>query len=160
MEVHMAQQWTVRFIDDLDGSDASGTFDFSLEGRAYQIDLSDDNAAKLRDALDPSLVQREAVPAELDVHLICDNLATHKTPAIRNWLARHPRFHLHFTPTGSSWINQVERGSGCSPTNSSGAGSTTASSPSRTTSGNGSTTGTRTRNRSSGPRPPKTSCSP
>jgi transposase len=49
------------------------------------------------------------VPAELDVHLICDNLATHKTPAIRDWLARHPRFHLHFTPTGSSWINQVER---------------------------------------------------
>src|SRR3954451_13310168 len=53
MEVHMAQQTTVRFIDDLDGSDASGTFDFSLEGRAYQIDLSDDNAAKLRDALAP-----------------------------------------------------------------------------------------------------------
>ena len=51
----------------------------------------------------------KAVPAELDVHLICDNLATHKTPAIRDWLARHPRFHLHFTPTGSSWINQVER---------------------------------------------------
>lgn len=37
------------------------------------------------------------------------NLATHKTPAIRDWLTRHPRFHLHFTPTGSSWINQVER---------------------------------------------------
>src|SRR4051794_21700224 len=51
----------------------------------------------------------KAVPADLDVHLICDNLATHKTPAIRTWLARHPRFHLHFTPTGSSWINQVER---------------------------------------------------
>ena len=51
----------------------------------------------------------KAVPADLDVHLICDNLATHKTPAIREWLARHPRFHLHFTPTGSSWINQVER---------------------------------------------------
>jgi transposase len=51
----------------------------------------------------------KAVPAELDVHLICDNLATHKTPAINTWLARHPRFHLHFTPTGSSWINQVER---------------------------------------------------
>jgi transposase len=50
-----------------------------------------------------------AVPAELDVHLVCDNLATHKTPAIRDWLARHPRFHVHFTPTGSSWINQVER---------------------------------------------------
>ena len=51
----------------------------------------------------------KAVPGELDVHLVCDNLATHKTPAIRDWLARHPRFHVHFTPTGSSWINQVER---------------------------------------------------
>ena len=51
----------------------------------------------------------KAVPAGLEVHLICDNLATHKTAAIRDWLARHPRFHLHFTPTGSSWINQVER---------------------------------------------------
>ena len=51
----------------------------------------------------------KAVPADLDVHLVCDNLATHKTPAIRDWLTRHPRFHLHFTPTGSSWINQVER---------------------------------------------------
>jgi transposase/transcriptional regulator with XRE-family HTH domain len=51
----------------------------------------------------------KAVPAELDVHLVCDNLATHKTPAIQEWLVRHPRFHLHFTPTGSSWINQVER---------------------------------------------------
>jgi transposase len=51
----------------------------------------------------------KAVPAGLDVHLICDNLATHKTPAIREWLARHPRFCMHFTPTGSSWINQVER---------------------------------------------------
>src|SRR6266851_3077145 len=51
----------------------------------------------------------KAVPASLDVHLVCDNLATHKTPAIRDWLDRHPRFHLHFTPTGSSWINQVER---------------------------------------------------
>jgi transposase-like protein/transposase len=51
----------------------------------------------------------KAVPAEFDVHLVCDNLATHKTPAIKDWLAKHPRFHLHFTPTGSSWINQVER---------------------------------------------------
>jgi hypothetical protein len=49
----MAQQTTVRFIDDLDGSAASGTFDFSLEGRQYQIDLSDENAAKLRDLLAP-----------------------------------------------------------------------------------------------------------
>src|SRR4051794_7081581 len=51
----------------------------------------------------------KAVPAELDVHLICDNYGTHKTPTVRAWLARHPRFHMHFTPTGSSWINQVER---------------------------------------------------
>lgn len=50
-----------------------------------------------------------AVPAELDVHLICDNYGTHKTPAIKAWLDKHPRFHMHFTPTSSSWINQVER---------------------------------------------------
>ncbi len=49
------------------------------------------------------------VPAELDVHLILDNYATHKTPAIKRWLAAHPRFHLHFTPTGASWLNLVER---------------------------------------------------
>ena len=51
----------------------------------------------------------KTVPPALDVHLICDNYGTHKTPAIRAWLGRHPRFQLHFTPTGSSWINQVER---------------------------------------------------
>jgi len=49
------------------------------------------------------------VPDELDVHLVCDNLSTHKTPAITRWLDAHPRFHLHFTPTSSSWLNQVER---------------------------------------------------
>jgi transposase/transcriptional regulator with XRE-family HTH domain len=51
----------------------------------------------------------KAVPAGLDVHLVCDNYATHNTPEIRTWLARRPRFHVHFTPTGSSWMNQVER---------------------------------------------------
>jgi transposase/transposase-like protein len=51
----------------------------------------------------------KAVPQELGVHLVCDNLSTHKTPAINDWLAKHPRFQIHFTPTGSSWINQVER---------------------------------------------------
>jgi transposase len=51
----------------------------------------------------------KAVPTNLDVHLVCDNLSTHKTPAIKDWLAKHPRFHMHFTPTGSSWLNQVER---------------------------------------------------
>jgi transposase len=51
----------------------------------------------------------KAVPADLDIHLVCDNYATHNTPEIRTWLARRPRFHVHFTPTGSSWMNQVER---------------------------------------------------
>jgi transposase len=51
----------------------------------------------------------ENVPAELEVHLVLDNYATHKTPQVKRWLARHPRFHLHFTPTGASWINLVER---------------------------------------------------
>jgi putative transposase len=51
----------------------------------------------------------EAVPATLDVHLILDNYATHKHAKVRAWLAARPRFHLHFTPTYSSWLNQVER---------------------------------------------------
>jgi transposase len=50
-----------------------------------------------------------AVPAELEIHLVLDNYATHKTPLIRRWLAKRPRFHLHFTPIGASWINLVER---------------------------------------------------
>jgi len=49
------------------------------------------------------------VPQELEAHLVLDNYGTHKTPLIQRWLLRHPRFHLHFTPKGSSWINQVER---------------------------------------------------
>src|SRR5438093_12588883 len=49
------------------------------------------------------------VPPDLDVHLVMDNYATHKTPLIRNWLARRPRWHVHLTPTSSSWLNQVER---------------------------------------------------
>ena len=49
------------------------------------------------------------VPAELDVHLILDNYGTHKTQLIRDWLVKRPRFHLHFTPTSSSWLNLVER---------------------------------------------------
>jgi transposase len=50
-----------------------------------------------------------AVPGDLELHLILDNYGTHKTPAIKRWLLRHPRFHLHFTPTGGSWLNLVER---------------------------------------------------
>ena len=55
-----------------------------------------------------NLINR-SVPEDLDVHLVVDNVSTHKTPEIKRWLVRHPRFHLHFTPTYSSWINLVER---------------------------------------------------
>jgi transposase len=51
----------------------------------------------------------KAVPPNLDVHLVMDNYATHKTKPVRDWLLKRPRWHVHFTPTGASWINQVER---------------------------------------------------
>jgi transposase len=51
----------------------------------------------------------ENVPAALDVHLVMDNYATHKVAKVKAWLARHPRFHVHFTPTSASWLNLVER---------------------------------------------------
>ncbi len=51
----------------------------------------------------------QAVPPRLEIHLILDNYGTHKTPLIQRWLAKRPRYHLHFTPTGASWINLVER---------------------------------------------------
>jgi transposase len=51
----------------------------------------------------------EQTPAELDLHLIADNYCTHKHPKVQNWLKRHPRFHMHFIPTSSSWLNLVER---------------------------------------------------
>ena len=49
------------------------------------------------------------VPKELDIHLVADNYATHKHPKVRAWIAQRPRYHLHFTPTYASWLNQVER---------------------------------------------------
>lgn len=52
---------------------------------------------------------QSSVPLDTDVHVVMDNYGTHKTAAVRRWFARHPRFHPHFTPTSSSWINQVER---------------------------------------------------
>ncbi len=51
----------------------------------------------------------EQTPADRDLHLILDNYATHKHPKVKAWLAKHPRFHLHFTPTSASWLNMVER---------------------------------------------------
>jgi DDE superfamily endonuclease len=50
-----------------------------------------------------------ATPKALALHLIADNYATHKHPTVKAWLAKHPRFHMHFTPTSASWLNQVER---------------------------------------------------
>jgi transposase len=49
------------------------------------------------------------VKKHLDIHLVLDNYATHKTPAVNRWLAKHRRFHVHFTPTSASWLNLVER---------------------------------------------------
>jgi transposase len=63
-------------------------------------------AAEFRKFLDEI---EAAVPCDLDVHLVMDNYATHKAPLIRNWLAKRPRWHVHLTPTSSSWLNQVER---------------------------------------------------
>jgi transposase len=50
-----------------------------------------------------------AVPEALEIHLVMDNYGTHKMPKVKRWFARHPRYHLHFTPTSASWLNQVER---------------------------------------------------
>ncbi len=50
-----------------------------------------------------------AVPKKLEVHRVMDNYGTHKTPTAKRWLARNPRFHVHFTPTSAFWLNQVER---------------------------------------------------
>lgn len=63
-------------------------------------------AAEFRGFLDTI---EAAVPPSLEVHVILDNYGTHKTPLIHRWLVRHPRYHVHFTPTGASWINLVER---------------------------------------------------
>lgn len=63
-------------------------------------------AAEFRKFLDEI---EASVPSELDVHLVMDNYATHKTPLIQRWLVKRPRWHVHLTPTSSSWLNQVER---------------------------------------------------
>ena len=93
----MAQQTTVRFVDDLDGSDASGTFDFSLDGRNYQIDLSDENAAKLRDALAPYVDAarkaggrgRRRAPRQTTAAQKPARSTREETAAIRQWAREH-----------------------------------------------------------------------
>ena len=102
----------------------------------------------------------KAVPADLDVHIICDNLATHKTPAIRDWLRPPSPLPPAFHPTGSSWINQVERWFGLLTEKQIRHGVTRASSHWRTSPRMDQELGTRTRNRSCGPRPRRTSSNP
>ena len=99
----------------------------------------------------------ESVPAHLDVHLVLDNASSHKTPQIRRWLAQHPRFHLHFTPTSSSWINLVERWFGELTTKLLRRGAHRSVRALNADIASGSTPGTRTPAPTSGPRPPSKS---
>jgi DDE superfamily endonuclease len=98
------------------------------------------------------------VPARLDVHLVCDNYATHKTPAIQHWLARHPRFQVHFTPTGLQ-LDQPGRALVRLPHRPEDPprAPTSQSRPSKPTSATGSSTGTTTHAPSPGPRQPRRS---
>lgn len=78
----------------------------AASGRVISSMTARHRALEFRKFLD--LIDRE-VPDGLEVHVVLDNSSTHKTPAIRRWLVRHPRFSFHFTPTYSSWMNLVER---------------------------------------------------
>ena len=71
-------------------------------GKCYQQHRAKDLRAFLREV-------EKAVPVDLDVHVVIDNLSAHKAPTIKRWLAQNPRFHFHFTPTHASWLNLVER---------------------------------------------------
>ena len=94
------------------------------------------------------------VPAHLDIHLVLDNASSHKTPKVKRWLHQHPRFHLHFTPTSSSWLNLVERWFG-EPTSKLLKTRRASLRPRSTlTSARGLRPGTRTRDRTCGPSPP------
>src|SRR5882724_4538532 len=95
-----------------------------------------------------------AVPAELDIHLVVDNASTHKTPSIHRWLVRHPRFHVHFTPTSGSWMNLVERWFAALTGNNFAVASTAAPGNWRRPSVAISTLRTNARSRSGGPRRP------
>src|SRR3982750_2224008 len=63
----------------------------------------------IRNFYDFSNVSTSPWQPDLDIHLILDNYGTHKHPAVKKWLAARPRYHLHFTPTSASWLNQIER---------------------------------------------------
>jgi transposase len=103
----------------LPGSPARATHDYKRNGTSSLFAALDAASGKVIGSLHArhralefkkflQTIERE-VPAELEIHLILDNYATHKTPAIKRWLVAHPRFQLHFTPTGASWLNLVER---------------------------------------------------
>ena len=102
-------------------------------------------------------INRE-VPAGLDVHVVLDNLSTHKTPAVHEWLLRHRRFHFHLTPTYGSWMNLVERWFSALTTKKPqrSAHRTVKTSPPIFAAGPG--PGTTTPNRSPGTSPQTTSC--
>jgi len=103
----------------LPGTPARASHDYKRNGTSSLFAALDTASGKVIQSLHArhravefkKFLQRidKEVPAGLDVHLILDNYATHKTPAIKRWLAAHPRFILHFTPTSASWINLVER---------------------------------------------------
>jgi transposase len=99
-----------------------------------------------------------AVPADLDVHLVWDNYATHKTPLIRNWLTKRPRWHVHLTPTSASWLNQVERFFSTITEKKSGEASIEASLPCVPTSRPSSNSTTPAQNRSDGQSQQTTFC--
>ena len=99
-------------------------------------------------------------PPSWTVHVICDNSSTHKTPAIQRWLLAHPRFHLHFTPTYSSWLNLVERWFAELTSKWLRRGTHRSVAELEQRSRPGSTPGTRTRGRLCGPRPPTRSSTP
>ena len=103
----------------LPGTPARATHDYKRNGTSSLFAALDTASGKVIGSLHSrhraiefkkflQTIDRE-VPAELDVHLILDNYSTHKTPQIKRWLAAHPRFVVHFTPTGASWMNLVER---------------------------------------------------
>src|SRR3990172_3340580 len=81
---------------------AMNTLDGSIISRCEQRHRHSEWLAFLRQ------INRET-PHDKSLHLICDNYATHKHPKVKEWLEKHPRFHVHFTPTSASWLNMVER---------------------------------------------------
>lgn len=110
---------TAPILPMLPGTPARATHDYLRHGTLDLFAALDVAAGRVITDLRPShtsddfvrflnKINRE-VPDDLDIHLVLDNLSTHKTPKVHRWLLRHRRFHLHFTPTYSSWLNLVER---------------------------------------------------